>query len=49
MAVRVEMQHTGCESGVRAEIIAHVEHALADRPGDWQISIIGSQENDRRA
>jgi len=47
MAVSVEMQHTGCESGTRAEIAAVIEHALADRPGDWWVLIIGSQANDR--
>lgn len=47
MAVMVEMHHTGCEPGMRAEIAAIVEHALADRPGDWRVLIIGSQANDR--
>ncbi len=47
MAVSVEMQHTRCEPGTRAEIAALIEHALADRPGDWQVLIIGSQANDR--
>ena len=32
---------------VRSEIMAIIEHALADRPGDWRVSIIGSQANDR--
>jgi hypothetical protein len=47
MAVSVEIHHTGCEPVVRAEIAAVIEHALADRPGDWRVSIIGSQANDR--
>ena len=47
MAVSVEMHHTGCEPGTRAEIVAVIEHALIDRPGDWRVSIIGSQANDR--
>ena len=47
MAVSVEMQHTGCEPGMRAEIAAVIEHALSDRLGDWRVSIIGSQANDR--
>jgi hypothetical protein len=47
MAVSVEMHHTGCEPVVRAEIAAIIEHALADRLGDWRVSIIGSQANDR--
>jgi hypothetical protein len=32
---------------VRAEIAAVIKHALADWPGEWRVSIIGSQENDR--
>jgi hypothetical protein len=47
MAVSVEMHHTGCEPGMRAEIAAIIEHALSDRSGDWRVSIIGSQANDR--
>jgi hypothetical protein len=47
MAVSVEMHHTGCVPAVRSEIVAIIEHALADRPGDWRVSIIGSQANDR--
>ena len=47
MAVSVEMHHTGCVCAVRAEIVAVIEHALADRRGDWRVSIVGSQANDR--
>ena len=47
MAVMVEMQHTGCVPAVRSEIVALIEHALADRPGDWRVSIIGSRGSDR--
>jgi hypothetical protein len=47
MAVSVEVHHTGSDPGQRAEIAAHVEHALADRPGDWAVSIVGSQANDK--
>jgi hypothetical protein len=48
MAVMVEMHHTGCDPGVRAEIVALIEHVLSGRSGDWRVSIIGSQANDRR-
>jgi len=41
------MHHTGRVPAVRAEIAACIEHAIADRPGDWRVSIIGSQANDR--
>jgi hypothetical protein len=46
MAVSVEMQHTG-DSALQAEIRAIIEHVLADRVGDWRVSIVGSQANDR--
>jgi hypothetical protein len=47
MAVSVEIHHTGSDPGQRADIAALIEHALADRPGDWKVSITGSQANDR--
>jgi len=46
MAVTVEMQHTG-ESGLQADVRAVIEHVLADRPGEWRVSVVGSQANDR--
>jgi hypothetical protein len=46
VAVTVEMQHTG-ESGLQADVRAVIEHVLADRPGEWRVSIVGSQANDR--
>jgi hypothetical protein len=46
MGVTVEMQNTG-DPVVRADVIAAIEHVLADRPGDWGFSIVGSQANDR--
>jgi hypothetical protein len=42
MAVSVEMQHTG-DPNMQAEVRAVVEHVLVDRPGDWRVSITGSQ------
>jgi len=47
MAVTVELHQTGCAPVVRSEIAAIIEHALADRPGDWRVLIIGSQASDR--
>src|SRR5439155_18072767 len=35
------------DPGLQREVAATIEHALADRPGDWRVSIIGSQANDR--
>jgi hypothetical protein len=46
MTVLVEMQHTG-DSGLQAGVRAIIEHVLVDRVGDWRISIVGSQANDR--
>ncbi len=46
MAVMVEMQNTG-DPALQREVVATIEHALADRPGDWRVSIVGSQANDR--
>ena len=46
MPVTVEMQHAGDLSS-QAEVRAVIEHVLADRPGDWRVSIVGSQANDR--
>jgi hypothetical protein len=46
MPVIVEMQHAGDLSS-QAEVRAVIEHVLADRLGDWQVSIVGSQANDR--
>jgi hypothetical protein len=47
MAISVEIHHTGSDPGTRAEITAHIEHALANQSGKWEVSIIGSQGNDR--
>jgi hypothetical protein len=46
MAVLVEMHHTG-DPALVSEIVATIEHMFADRPGDWRVSIVGSQANDR--
>ena len=46
MAVLVEMHSTG-DPELRADVVARIEHVLADRPGDWRVSIVGSQARDR--
>src|SRR6266481_3721330 len=46
MAVTVEMHNTG-DPALRAEVVSVIEHILSDRPGDWRVSIVGSQANDR--
>jgi hypothetical protein len=45
MPVHIELQNTG-DAGTRAETAAAIEHALADRPGEWQVSIVGSRATD---
>ena len=45
MAVVVEMQNTG-DLAIRSEIIASIEHALCQQPGNWRISIVGSRGSD---
>jgi len=46
MALTVEMQNTG-DPGLQREVVATIEHVLADRPGNWRVSIVGSQANDK--
>src|SRR3989475_11022399 len=46
MAVTVEMQNTG-DPGLQREVAATIEHALADRPGDWRGLVIWSQAEER--
>jgi hypothetical protein len=45
MTVRVEMHNTGNQD-LQRDVVAIIEHVLADRPGDWRVSIIGSQGSD---
>ena len=45
MSVSVEMHHTG-DPASQPEVAAVVDHVLADRPGEWLVSIVGSQAND---
>jgi len=46
MAVAVEMHNTG-DPSLQRDVVAIIEHLLADRASDWRVSIIGSQANDR--
>ena len=45
MGVFVEMQHIG-EPSVQSEVRGLVEHVFANRPGNWRVSLAGSQAND---
>jgi hypothetical protein len=44
--VRVEMQNTG-NPELQRDVTARIEHVLSNRPGDWCVSILSSQANDR--
>jgi hypothetical protein len=41
MGVTVELQNLG-DPQLGQEIVARIEHALSDKPGDWRVSIAGS-------
>ena len=45
MGVTVELQNLG-DAQLGREIIAHVEHAFSDRPGQWRVSIAGSRASE---
>ena len=42
MAVTVEIHNT-VDRDWQRDVVAIIEHVLSDRPGDWRVSIIGSQ------
>ena len=46
MAVSVEMLNTG-DPEFQRDVTAMIEHVLADRRGDWRVSILGTQGSDR--
>ena len=46
MAVAVEMHNTG-DPEVQRDTVAIVEHVLSDRPGDWRVVVVGSQDSDQ--
>lgn len=41
MGVTVELHNLG-DPQLCQEIVARIEHALSDKPGDWRVSITGS-------
>jgi hypothetical protein len=41
MGVTVELQNLG-NPELCQDIVARIEHALSDRPGEWRVSIAGS-------
>jgi hypothetical protein len=46
MPVTVEMQRAGGPSE-HADVRAVIEHVLADRTGNWRVSLVGSQAKNR--
>jgi hypothetical protein len=42
MGVAIELQNLG-DAQLGREIVANVEHALTDKPGEWRVSIAGSR------
>lgn len=46
MAVTVETYNTG-DAALQRDLVAMIEHVLADRPGDWRVVILGSKASDR--
>jgi hypothetical protein len=46
MAVTVEMHNTQ-SAELQRDVVAMIEHVLSDRPGDWRVSIVGSQDGDQ--
>jgi hypothetical protein len=41
MGVTIELQNLD-DAQLSREIFASIEHALSDKPGEWQVSIAGS-------
>ena len=46
MAVTVEMHNTG-DAELQRDVVARIEHVLAERAGNWHVVIVGSQGSDR--
>ncbi|HXJ89248.1 MAG TPA: hypothetical protein VMS18_20695 [Candidatus Binatia bacterium] len=46
MPVTIETQNTG-DATLQRDLVARIEHILADRPGDWRVVILGSKGSDR--
>jgi len=42
MGVTIELQNLG-DAQLCRDVTAHIEHAFADRRGDWRVSIAGSR------
>lgn len=45
MGVTIELQNLG-DAELCRDLNAHIDHALADRRGDWRVSIAGSRASE---
>ena len=45
MGVIIELQNLG-DAQLSREIVASIEHALSDKPGEWRVSVAGSYESE---
>ena len=45
MAVTIELRNLG-DAQLCRDVTAHIEHAFADRRGDWRVSIAGSRASE---
>jgi hypothetical protein len=45
MGVNIELQNLG-DAELSREIVARIEHALSDKPGEWRVTIAGSRASD---
>jgi len=45
MGLTIELQNLG-DVRLCGDITAHIEHAFADRRGDWRVSIAGSRASE---
>jgi hypothetical protein len=45
MGIATELHNIG-DAELCREIVARIEHAFSERPGDWGVSIAGSRETD---
>lgn len=46
MAITVTVAHLG-DAELAREVQVAIEHVLANYPGEWRVSVVGSQANDR--
>jgi hypothetical protein len=45
MGVTIELQNLG-DADLSRELVASIEHALNERPGEWHVSIAGSRASE---